>query len=116
MERLLVRFPKHIQVKQTITGPHMLARFSVNKEKDLYKDDQSLAMAYADALIKVKMFAMRAVEYIQFDEPVWTENVSESDWGADVLNYIIGKFPRSNLIYIYVEEMLIGKRLFWTLY
>jgi 5-methyltetrahydropteroyltriglutamate--homocysteine methyltransferase len=31
--------------------------------------------------------------YIQFDEPVWTENVSESEWGADVLNYIIKKFP-----------------------
>ena len=29
--------------------------------------------------------------YIQFDEPVWTENVAESEWGADVLIYIIKK-------------------------
>ena len=31
--------------------------------------------------------------YIQFDEPVWTENVSQSKWGAETLNYIIDQFP-----------------------
>tara|TARA_B100000614_G_scaffold226285_1_gene216494 strand:+ start:344 stop:1387 length:1044 start_codon:yes stop_codon:yes gene_type:complete len=86
--------PKHIQVKQTMTGPHMLARFSVNKRKDLYKDDHSLAMAYADVIIKeIENVCNEGCDYIQFDEPVWTENVNESNWGADVLNYIVNKFP-----------------------
>jgi len=86
--------PHHIQVKQTITGPHMLARFSVNERKDLYPDDKSLAMAYADLLIEeLEKVCNEGCDYIQFDEPVWTENVSESDWGAEVLNYIIEKFP-----------------------
>ena len=42
--------PSNIRVKQTITGPHMLARFSVNERTDLYKDDIALAKAYAKAL------------------------------------------------------------------
>ena len=86
--------PEHIQVKQTITGPHMLARFSVNERTDLYPDDQALAMAYADVIIEeLKKVCNEGCDYIQFDEPVWTENVNETDWGADVLNYIIEKFP-----------------------
>ena len=86
--------PQHIQVKQTITGPHMLARFSVNERTDLYPDDQALAMAYADVIIEeLKKVCNEGCDYIQFDEPVWTENVNETDWGADVLNYIIEKFP-----------------------
>ena len=86
--------PEHIQVKQTITGPHMLARFSVNERTDLYPDDQALAMAYADVIIEeLKKVCNEGCNYIQFDEPVWTENVNETDWGADVLNYIIKKFP-----------------------
>ena len=86
--------PEHIQVKQTITGPHMLARFSVNERTDLYPDDQALAMAYADVIIEeLKKVCNEGCDYIQFDEPVWTENVNETEWGADVLNYIIEKFP-----------------------
>ena len=86
--------PEHIQVKQTITGPHMLARFSVNERTDLYPDDKALAMAYADVIIEeLKKVCNEGCDYIQFDEPVWTENVNETDWGADVLNYIIEKFP-----------------------
>ncbi len=86
--------PSHIQVKQTITGPHMLARFSVNERKDLYPNDKSLAMAYADLLIEeLKQVCNEGCNYIQFDEPVWTENIYESNWGADILNYIIDKFP-----------------------
>lgn len=86
--------PEHIQVKQTITGPHMLARFSVNERTDLYPDDQALAMAYADVIIEeLKKVCNEGCDYIQFDEPVWTENVKETNWGADVLNYIIEKFP-----------------------
>ena len=86
--------PEHIQVKQTITGPHMLARFSVNERTDLYPNDQALAMAYADVIIEeLNKVCNEGCDYIQFDEPVWTENVDETDWGADVLNYIIEKFP-----------------------
>jgi 5-methyltetrahydropteroyltriglutamate--homocysteine methyltransferase len=72
----------------------MLARFSVNERTDLYPDDQALAMAYADVIIEeLKKVCNEGCDYIQFDEPVWTENVNETDWGADVLNYIIEKFP-----------------------
>ena len=86
--------PEHIEVKQTITGPHLLSRFSVNERTDLYPDDKSLAFAYADILIKeLEQVCNEGCNYIQFDEPVWTENVTESEWGADVLNYIIKKFP-----------------------
>ena len=86
--------PKHIQVKQTITGPHMLARFSVNERTDLYPDDKALAMAYANKIIEeLEKVCNEGCDYIQFDEPVWTENVNEANWGADVLNYIIEKFP-----------------------
>ena len=86
--------PEHIQVKQTITGPHMLARFSVNERTDLYPNDQALAMAYADVIIEeLNKVCNEGCDYIHFDEPVWTENVDETDWGADVLNYIIEKFP-----------------------
>jgi 5-methyltetrahydropteroyltriglutamate--homocysteine methyltransferase len=35
-------------------------------------------------------------DYIQFDEPVWTENVKETLWAAEVLNGIIEKFPNVN--------------------
>ena len=86
--------PKYIEVKQTISGPHLLSRFSVNERTDLYPDDKSLAFAYADILIEeLEQVCNEGCNYIQFDEPVWTENVSESEWGADVLNYIIKKFP-----------------------
>ena len=86
--------PEHIEVKQTITGPHLLSRFSVNERTDLYPDDKSLAFAYADILIEeLEQVCNEGCNYIQFDEPVWTENVTESEWGADVLNYIIKKFP-----------------------
>ena len=57
------------------------------KGKILYPDDQSLAKAYADVLIKeLKNVCNEGCEYIQFDEPVWTENVSETDWAAEILN------------------------------
>lgn len=86
--------PDNVQVKQTITGPHMLARFSVNERKDLYPDDISLARAYAKVISEeIQKVVNEGCDYIQFDEPVWTENVNEVSWGADVLNYIIDKFP-----------------------
>jgi len=86
--------PEHIEVKQTITGPHLLSRFSVNERTDLYPDDKSLAFAYADILIKeLEQVCNEGCNYIQFDEPVWTENVSETLWAAEILNGIIEKFP-----------------------
>ena len=84
----------NVKIKQTITGPHMLARFSVNERPDLYPDDIALAKAYADVLIEeLKQVVNEGCNYIQFDEPVWTENVSQSNWGAETLNYIIDQFP-----------------------
>ena len=86
--------PKNIVVKQTITGPHMLARFSVNERTDLYPDDIALAKAYASVLIEeLKQVVNEGCTYIQFDEPVWTENVKEAKWGAEILNEIISQFP-----------------------
>ena len=86
--------PKSIDVKQTITGPHMLARFSVNERTDLYPDDIALAKAYASVLIEeLKQVVNEGCTYIQFDEPVWTENVKEAKWGAEILNEIISQFP-----------------------
>ena len=86
--------PKNIVVKQTITGPHMLARFSVNERTDLYPDDIALAKAYAKVLTEeLKQVVNEGCTYIQFDEPVWTENVKEAIWGAEILNEIISQFP-----------------------
>ena len=86
--------PKNIRVKQTITGPHMLARFSVNERLDLYPDDIALANAYAEVLTnEIKDLVNEGCDYIQFDEPVWTENVNETSWAADILNNIIVQFP-----------------------
>ena len=86
--------PSNIRVKQTITGPHMLARFSVNERPDLYPDDIALAKAYAKALTaELEEVVDEGCDYIQFDEPVWTENVEETKWAAEILNGIIEKFP-----------------------
>ena len=42
--------PAGVRVKQTVTGPHVLTRFSVNERKDLYPDDQALCRAWAGVL------------------------------------------------------------------
>ena len=51
-------------------------------------------------------------DYIQFDEPVWTENVDEADWGAESLITSLINFQMLNLIYTYAEETLIEKEVF----
>ncbi len=81
-------------VKQTITGPHMLSRFSVNESKNLYKDDIALAYAYADC-IKSEIDQLQKVgcERIQLDEPVLTEAPNECEWAADIINDIVNTFP-----------------------
>jgi len=81
-------------VKQTITGPHMLSRFSVNENKKLYKDDIALAYAYAEC-IKNEIEELQRVgcERIDLDEPVLTEAPQECEWAADIINNIIESFP-----------------------
>jgi 5-methyltetrahydropteroyltriglutamate--homocysteine methyltransferase len=70
--------PSNVRVKQTITGPHMLSRFSVNERVDLYPDDIALAKAYAKVITEE------------------IESVKETLWAAEVLNEIIEKFPNVN--------------------
>ena len=89
--------PSNVRVKQTITGPHMLARFSVNERTDLYPDDIALAKAYAKVITEeIEGVVKEGCDYVQFDEPVWTENVKETLWAAEVLNGIIEQFPKVN--------------------
>ena len=85
---------KGVIVKQTITGPHMLARFSNNEKLDIYKDDLALAYAYANC-IKDEIAQLEKVgcERIQIDEPVLTEAPAECTWAADVINDIVDGFP-----------------------
>ena len=67
----------------------MLARFSVNQRPDLYPDDIALAKAYANALTQeLEEVVNEGCDYIQFDEPVWTENVNETKWAAEYLSLI----------------------------
>ena len=89
--------PSNVRVKQTITGPHMLSRFSVNERTDLYPNNIALAKAYAKVITEeIESVVKEGCDYIQFDEPVWTENVNETLWAAEVLNEIIEQFPSIN--------------------
>jgi len=87
--------PKKCRVKQTVTGPHVLTRFSVNQRKDLYPDDQALCRAYAKVLAdELREVIAAGCDYIQFDEPMWTEAPEQSDWAAGVLNELIDSLPK----------------------
>ena len=82
--------PKNVRVKQTVTGPHLLARFTANERPDLYPDDQALARGWANVLRQELLAVIDAgCDYIQFDEPGWTESPHQSEWGAEVLNELI---------------------------
>jgi len=82
--------PDHIRVKQTVTGPHVITRFSVNERKDLYPDDQALCRAWARVLEQeLREVIAAGCDYIQFDEPMWTESPDQSEWAADILNELI---------------------------
>jgi 5-methyltetrahydropteroyltriglutamate--homocysteine methyltransferase len=86
--------PAGIQVKQTVTGPHMLSRFTVNERPDLYADEIAVARAYVDVLARELGEVVDAgCDYIQFDKPVLTLNPEEVGWAADVLNELIDKLP-----------------------
>jgi 5-methyltetrahydropteroyltriglutamate--homocysteine methyltransferase len=80
--------PRHVQVKLTCTGPHMLAKFSNNARKDLYRTDRDLALAYAQILnAELKEAVKTGCEFVQFDEPAWTAFPEEAVWAAEVLNH-----------------------------
>jgi 5-methyltetrahydropteroyltriglutamate--homocysteine methyltransferase len=82
--------PSNVVVKQTVTGPHVLTRFSINERHDLYPNDQSLCRAYGEILRQELVELVAAgCEHIQFDEPMWTESPEQSGWAVDVLNELI---------------------------
>lgn len=86
--------PAGVRVKQTVTGPHVLTRFSVNERKDLYPDDQALCRAWADVLAEELGEVVAAgCKDVQFDEPMWTESPQQSEWAADILNGLIATLP-----------------------
>ena len=95
--------PPHVRVKQTVTGPHVLTRFSVNERKDLYPDDQALCRAWADVLLEdlVRVVAAGCKD-IQFDEPTWTESPHQSEWAAEILNDLIERLPEGVRIGLHV--------------
>jgi 5-methyltetrahydropteroyltriglutamate--homocysteine methyltransferase len=95
--------PAHVRVKQTVTGPHVLTRFSVNERKDLYPDDQALCRAWADVLLEeLKEVVAAGCTDIQFDEPMWTESPEQSEWAADILNDLIARLPANVRVGLHV--------------
>jgi 5-methyltetrahydropteroyltriglutamate--homocysteine methyltransferase len=95
--------PKNVRVKQTVTGPHVLTRFSVNERKDLYPDDQALCRAWAAVLLEeLKEVIAAGCTEIQFDEPIWTESPDQSEWAADILNELIEALPGNLRIGLHV--------------
>jgi 5-methyltetrahydropteroyltriglutamate--homocysteine methyltransferase len=87
--------PSRCRIKQTVTGPHVLTRFSVNQRPDLYPDEQSLCRAYAQVLAaELREVIAAGCDYIQFDEPMWTESPEDSTWAAELLNELIDSLPR----------------------
>ncbi len=87
--------PKHVRVKQTVTGPHVLTRFSVNERPDLYSDEPALCRAYAKVLAQELREVIEAgCDFIQFDEPMWTEAPEQSEWAAGILNELIESLPK----------------------
>jgi 5-methyltetrahydropteroyltriglutamate--homocysteine methyltransferase len=87
--------PSRCRVKQTVTGPHVLTRFSVNQRPDLYSDEQALCRAYSQVLAgELREVIAAGCDYIQFDEPMWTESPEDSLWAADILNRLIDSLPR----------------------
>lgn len=95
--------PAGVRVKQTVTGPHVLTRFSVNERKDLYPDDQSLCRAWAAVLLEeLRQVVAAGCTDIQFDEPMWTESPHQSEWAAEILNELIARLPATVRIGLHV--------------
>jgi 5-methyltetrahydropteroyltriglutamate--homocysteine methyltransferase len=67
----------------------------VNERPDLYPDEQALCRAYANVLAQeLKEVIAAGCEFIQFDEPMWTEAPEQSEWAAGILNELIASLPR----------------------
>lgn len=95
--------PPNVRVKQTVTGPHVLTRFSVNERKDLYPDDQALCRAWSAVLLEeLKEVIAAGCTEVQFDEPIWTESPDQSEWAADILNELIEALPGNLRIGLHV--------------
>jgi 5-methyltetrahydropteroyltriglutamate--homocysteine methyltransferase len=87
--------PKTVRVKQTVTGPHVLTRFTVNERPDLYPDEPALCRAYARVLAEeLREVIAAGCDFIQFDEPMWTEAPEQSEWAAGILNELIDSLPK----------------------
>ena len=87
--------PQGVAVKQTVTGPHVLTRFSVNHRPDLYPDERALCRAYVEVLRQeLKEVIAAGCEQVQFDEPMWTESPEQSEWAVDILNELIESLGR----------------------
>lgn len=95
--------PPHVRVKQTVTGPHVLTRFTVNQRTDLYPDDQALCRAWAEVLRQeLEQVIAAGCDYVQFDEPMWTEAPDQSEWAAEILNELIAALPRHVRVALHV--------------
>ena len=79
--------PDGVAVKQTVTGPHVITRFTVNERPDLYPDAQAVCRGWAKVLVEeLKEVVDAGCRFIQFDEPMWTESPQDSVWSAEILN------------------------------
>jgi 5-methyltetrahydropteroyltriglutamate--homocysteine methyltransferase len=86
--------PARCRVKQTVTGPHVLTRFSVNERPDLYPDEQALCRAWARVLAQeLEEVVAAGCDFVQFDEPMWTESPEQSEWAAEILNELVSTLP-----------------------
>ena len=95
--------PADVDVKLTVTGPHVLYRFSVNEREDLYPDAQSLCRAWAHVLRdEIAEAIALGCEPVQFDEPMWTESPEESVWAAEILAELIASLPKKVRIGLHV--------------
>lgn len=95
--------PVDVEVKLTVTGPHVLYRFSVNERKDLYPNAQALCRAWANVLKNEIAEAIAlGCRHVQFDEPMWTESPEESLWAADILAELIEGLPRKVRVGLHV--------------
>jgi len=95
--------PADVEVKLTVTGPHVLYRFSVNERKDLYPDAQALCRAWANVLRdEISEAIALGCEHVQFDEPMWTESPEESVWAAEILAELIESLPTKVRIGLHV--------------
>ncbi len=109
--------PANVRVKQTITGPHVLTRFSVNERPDLYPDEQALCRAYAKVLRQEILETIEAgCDYIQFDDPMWTEAPQQSEWAAEIVNELIDSLPKVRVALHVCGGNPRRKRIYFTKY